>query len=91
MSARQTPTGVATIGGRGQEAPVPEMQVMHTATITMVTTMRHEDWFITAEEAIDERVKRLSDAKTPFTRDGMTLRFTQNGYETTITYAEAGS
>jgi len=89
MSARLVPTGVSTMGGRGQEAPVPEGQVMHIATMTTTSTTRYEDWFATASEALESRVKRLKEARTPHTVDGMTLTFMDAaGTETTITYEE---
>ena len=84
------PTGVATMGGRGQEAPIPEDHVMHVMTITRTSETVCKDWFITAEQAIEQRAKRLKEAKTPYTRDGMTLRYTdRDGDLITLTYEDA--
>lgn len=41
-----------------------------------------------AAEAIRRRTERLRDVGTPYTRDGMTLRFNDNGAHITLTYEE---
>lgn len=82
-------TDTASIGGRGKEARVPETQPMHTLTMTRTQTSGHVDWFITAEEAITARVRRLKEQGVTFIRDGLTLTFTdRDGTAVTLTYRE---
>lgn len=82
-------TGVATIGGPGQTAIHPYPDPRHILTMTLESTHRHEDHFVTAAEAIRERSDRLKTAGTPFTRDGMTLRYVDNsGAKVTLTYQD---
>lgn len=82
-------TGVATIGGRGQQATVPYETPQHILTITRTVTSKHEDHFITAQAAIAERISRLREQGRPFTRDGMTLIYTDfSGAHVTLEYEE---
>lgn len=82
-------TGVGTIGGRGQQATVPYPHALHTLTLTRETVDTCPDHFTTAQEAIDARIRRLHEAGTPFTRDGMTIRYTDHGgAKVTLTYEE---
>lgn len=82
-------TGVGTIGGRGQQEPIPETTPQHILELRMVMTSQHFSWFTTPAQAIQERAERLKENHTPFTRDGMTLHYTDNhGYDVTLTYKD---
>lgn len=82
-------TGVASIGGRGQEAVVPYPFALHTLTLTRVTVDTIPDHYTTAQEALDARVRRFQETGTPYTRDGMTLRYTDHGgAKVTLEYTE---
>lgn len=82
-------TGVGTIGGRGQQAMVPYPHALHTLILTRETVSTHPDHYTTATEAIEARVRRLQENNTPFTRDGMTLTYTDHGgAKVTLTYQE---
>lgn len=83
-------TGVATVGGRGQTATVPHDTPQHTLTLTRTTTDTHTDYFVTAAEALRERVQRLKEAGTPHMVTGSTIRYTDTtGAEITLTYKAA--
>lgn len=82
-------TGVGTIGGRGQQEPIPETTPQHILELSMTSKHQHVSWFTTPEQAIQERADRLKEARTPYTRDGMTLRYTDpRGNDVTLTYKE---
>lgn len=82
-------TGVATMGGRGQQATVPYPHAMHTVTMTTVSTDEHVDHYLTADEAITARTRRLREQGITYTRDGMTLAFTDpRGNQITLMYKE---
>lgn len=82
-------TGVATMGGRGQQATVPYPTPQHTVLMRTETTHLHEDHFITTDAAIQQRIDRLKESGTPYTREWMTLRYVDNsGATITLTYQE---
>lgn len=82
-------TGVGTVGGRGQQAMVPYPHALHTLTLTRETVNTIPDHFTTADEAIEARARRFQENNTPYTRDGMTLRYTDHGgAKVTLTYQE---
>jgi hypothetical protein len=82
-------TGVGTIGGRGQQATMPFPEARHLMTMTITSTHVHEDHFVTAEQAIEERIARLRESHRPFTRDGMRLTYTDStGAVVTLAYGE---
>lgn len=83
------PTGVATVGGRGQEAVMPFPEARHILTMTTTSTHVHEDHFVTAEQAIEERIARLRESCRPYTRDGMVLTYTDStGAVVTLAYGD---
>lgn len=50
-------------------------------------TFEHPDHYITADIAIANRMKRFRESKTPFERDGMTLRYSDpHGVHVELTY-----
>jgi hypothetical protein len=80
----------ATIGGRGQEYREPSLEPMHVLTMRTTTETRNEDYFITAEEALQQRARRLKESKIPYTVDGSTLIFKdRDGSTVELTYREA--
>lgn len=82
-------TGVGTIGGRGQQATVPYPTPRHTLLMRTETNHVHHDHYNTAAEAIQQRIDRLKEAGTPYTREWMTLTYTDNaGAKITLTYQE---
>lgn len=82
-------TGVGTVGGRGQQATVPYPHALHTLTLTRETVDTIPGHYTTAQEAMDARVRRLQENGTPYTRDGMTIRYTDHGgAKVTLTYQE---
>ena len=67
--------------------PYPEPQ--HTVTMTRVTVDTHQDHHVTAAEAIQERIERFKENKTPYARAGLTLTYTDSaGATVTLTYQE---
>lgn len=82
-------TGTGTVGGRGQQAVEPYPEPQHILTMTVVSTHRHEDHFVSASEGLQQRAERLKESGTPFTRDGMTLSYTnRSGAHITLTYED---
>jgi len=82
-------TGVATVGGRGQQAVTPHPGALHTVTMTSIVTTTHADHYLSAEEALMARARRLKESGTPHERDGMTLTFADSsGASITLTYEE---
>lgn len=80
-----------TIGIARQGPPPPPRhdKPRHSATVTTESTHQFQDHYTTAEQAITDRIERLKENKTRYTRDGMTLRFdAANGDHYTITYQE---
>jgi predicted membrane GTPase involved in stress response len=68
---------------------MPYPDARHVVTMTRVTTDTHEDHHVTAVEAIAERIARFREMKQPYTRDGMTLTYTDDaGAIITLTYQE---
>lgn len=59
----------------------------HTVHLTRVVHDSHTGPE-SAAEAIRRRTERLRDTGTPYTRDGMTLRFNDGGADITLTYQE---
>ncbi|RDI32418.1 hypothetical protein DEU38_103151 [Rhodococcus sp. AG1013] len=59
----------------------------HTVHLTRITRDTHAGPEAPTE-AIRRRAERLRDVGTPFERDGMTLRFNDNGADITLTYEE---
>ena len=85
-------TGVATIGGRGQQAVTPHPEPRHTLTMTSAYTTTHHDHYLTAEEAVTARARRLKESGTPHHRDGLTLTYTDHsGAHITLTYQDGGT
>ncbi|UXM92535.1 hypothetical protein [Paenarthrobacter sp. JL.01a] len=90
MSADELPAQW-TIGVARQGPPPPPRhdKPRHKAVVTTESTHEFVDHYITAEEAITERVARLKENKTRHTREGMTVRYTAaNGDHVTITYQD---
>lgn len=82
-------TGVGTIGGRGQQATIPYPTPQHTVTIRRVTEDTHNDYHVTADTAIRQRIERFRENAQPYTRDGMALTYTDTtGTTITLTYQE---
>jgi hypothetical protein len=68
---------------------MPHPTPQHTVMMTSLTTHLHEDHHITAEQGIQQRIDRLKEAGTPYTREWMTLSYTDNaGARITLTYQE---
>ncbi|MFS2091048.1 hypothetical protein [Paenarthrobacter nicotinovorans] len=81
-----------TIGVARQGPPPPPRhdKPRHKAVITTESTREFVDHYITAEQAITERIARLKENKQRHVREGMTLRFdAPNGDHITITYQDA--
>lgn len=77
--------------GLGNPAPPRQDTPLHVLRQITTTTYEHPDHHVTADEAIATRIKRLREAKTPYVRDGMTLRFTDpHGVHTELTYLPPG-
>jgi hypothetical protein len=81
-----------TIGVARQGPPPPPRhdKPLHKAVVTTESTHEFVDHYITAEEAISQRIERLKENKQRYVREGMTLRFdASNGDHYTITYQDA--
>jgi len=81
-----------TIGVARQGPPPPPRhdKPLHRAVITTESTSEFVDHYVTAEEAITDRINRLKENKQRYVREGMTIRFdAHNGDHVTITYQDA--
>jgi len=92
MSGHDDLPATWTIGVARQGPPPPPRhdKPRHKAVVTTESTHEFVDHYITAEQAITERIARLKENKQRYEREGMTLRFdAPNGDHYTITYQDA--
>ncbi|MBG6085844.1 hypothetical protein [Zhihengliuella flava] len=69
---------------------MPHNLTIRTDDEDLVTETRHEDHHLAAEEAMQQRIRRLRDAKTGYKRHGNQIVYTDSaGVHVTLTYEDA--
>lgn len=72
----------------GPPQPERHSKPISRITLTRTETLTYENYFVTAQEAFEERVRRLREAGDKYEVDGMTVRFRDGNTDVTLTYEE---
>lgn len=75
-----------SMSGRGQEYVVPYADAQHILRMRTVSVSDHEDHYLSADEALEARVRRLKEQGVKYTLDGNRLTYT--GYNGNVVILE---
>lgn len=65
-----------SMGGRGQETTVPHPNARHILRMRTISDHEHVDHYLTADEALKARVRRLKEQGYKYTIHGHTVTYT---------------
>ena len=81
-----------SMGGRGQERVEACPDALHILRMRTVTVSEHADHYLTADEALTARVRRLKEQGIPYGVDGNTVTYAgHNGEQVTLEYLTPGA